>query len=178
MADYSIFNNYGEPNEKKDTINCHVILLGEGDDPANPVVTGNPGDGCPSGPQPFIQNENSSVASLVGDRYNGTQLDEAGRYQCVLNGEIRTTVEIRVLGKENYMFLLPICSFLITTHSRTYTHKHTEPEFPPSFAYYRYSIQSEQQLITRLNDSTIVLEDCIQFIGVSVSTNLNCIIIS
>lgn len=80
-----------------------MYISGEGDDPGNPVVTSNPDNTlCPSGPEPFILNQNSNSAGLVGDRFNGTQLDEAGRYQCVSNGVIRETVQIQVLGKANH----------------------------------------------------------------------------
>ncbi len=48
---------------------------------------------------PFIVNLNSPMAHLFGDNVTGIETEDAGRYVCVVDGEVEETVEIIVLGK-------------------------------------------------------------------------------
>lgn len=51
-------------------------------------------------PLPTVVNFNTSEAFLVGDEFGGVQAEDAGTYICVVNGRVRETVDIVVLGKQ------------------------------------------------------------------------------
>ena len=142
------------------------LYLGLSSNETNETVVLSPGEISPFEnfggpvPTPFIINFNSSEAQLDGDNFNGTQPEDAGIYVCVLNGEVRETVEIVVQGMPslrvsrdwynwiNYFFYLLIV-----------------PESPSSKAFFRLSSFSLEESnvfnFTSVEDALLALSNTV-----------------